>query len=373
VNGRGRRRVLGVIDHFGSGGAQRQFAELMAGLASRGHRVELFVYHPGFDFFRGRLDAEGITVHVHDRGEEGARRSLVAFRSLLRSYAPDAVVSFLEGPNLLAEVGRVGRAVPRLLVSERSNRHGDRDPVRRWVLRALHGLADGVVANSHDHAEWLERRFRWLRGKVHCVYNGVGQEFGTVASSPYPQGRLRLLAVGRVDRGKNPLVLAQACALHAARHGWSPAVTWAGRVGEGGGEEVRAAVDRFLGGEPSVAGGWRWAGESGDIPALLGEHHALVHPSLYEGLPNAVCEALATGRPAMASAVGDAARLVGGAGERGYLFAPDSAPELLRAMELLHSTSEADWEAMSARCRAYAAAELSVAGMVDRYEELITA
>jgi glycosyltransferase involved in cell wall biosynthesis len=48
---------------------------------------------------------------------------------------------------------------------------------------------------------------------------------------------------------------------------------------------------------------WRWLGEREDIREILRSHHALVHPSLYAGLPNAVCEALASGRPALVSDV----------------------------------------------------------------------
>ncbi len=56
-------KLLFVIDHFGSGGAQRQMVNLALGLSRRGHDVEFLVYYPEFDFFRARVDEAGLTVH----------------------------------------------------------------------------------------------------------------------------------------------------------------------------------------------------------------------------------------------------------------------------------------------------------------------
>ena len=60
-------KILLVIDHFGSGGAQRQMVYLAGGLHDRGHDVEFFVYHPHHDFFRSAVDERRIVVHEVDR------------------------------------------------------------------------------------------------------------------------------------------------------------------------------------------------------------------------------------------------------------------------------------------------------------------
>jgi glycosyltransferase involved in cell wall biosynthesis len=365
-------RVLGVIDHFGSGGAQRQFTELMAGLASRGHHVEVFIYHPGHQFFRARLETAGIRIRECDRNLVGIWGTLKALRRAVEEIRPQAVISFLSAPNMLAEVVRVGRRIPVLLVSERSSWHGDRSPLVAWAGRALHVCADRVVTNSEYHGEWLEDRFPWLRGRVRCIYNGIAPEYFDIPSPARPSGELRLLAIGRISRDKNPLVVAEACALFAARHGWSPRVTWVGRPGERTEDGPhRATVDAVLAREPRVATAWRWIGESKQVPRLMAEHHLLVHPSLYEGLPNVVCEALAAGRPVLASHVCEHPRLIGPAGERGRLFRPDDPAELVFAIESVAAQSIEDWITMTERCKAFAQAQLAVDRMVTRYEALI--
>jgi glycosyltransferase involved in cell wall biosynthesis len=119
-----------------------------------------------------------------------------------------------------------------------------------------------------------------------------------------------------------------------------------------------------------VAAAWHWLGERSDVNALLASHHALVHASFYEGLPNVVCEALAAGRPVLVSAVCDHPRLVE-PGVRGFLFDPNRPADLLAAIESLHALPAPGWLAMGEAARRYAEVELGTLTMVARYEALI--
>ena len=366
-------RVLCVIDHFGSGGAQRQLVELACGLAERGHAVQAFVYYPQFDFFRARLDARAVPVQGVRKGRGFSPAVLLALARLLRRERFDAVVSYLDRPNTYTELAHAltgSRAT--LIVSERSSHRHDRHRALAWSKRLLHARAHAVVANNHTHADWLQRH-RWLRGKVHCIYNGIDlSAFDATPNAPALHG-LRLLAVGRVGPEKNVLALIDALAEHQRRHGWVPQLSWAGRRDENGDARAYlAAVDAALVREPAVARAWHWLGERSDVPALLATHHALVHASFYEGLPNVVCEALAAGRPVLVSAVCDHPRLVAD-GERGFLFDPMDPLDLLGAIERLHALPAEGWHALGSAARRYAEAELGAATMVGRYEALMQA
>lgn len=365
-------KLLCVIDHFGSGGAQRQLVELACGMAARGHAVQAFVYFPQFDFFRAKLDAHAVQVHGVHKGRGFSPGVMLALARLLRQQRFDAVVSFLDRPNTYTELAHLlARSDATLLVSERSSDRHDRNKALAWAKRRLHARADAVVANNHTHAEWLQRH-RWLRGKVHCVYNGVDlAAFDATPKVPASAQALCLLAVGRVGPEKNVLALIDALAEHQRRHGWVPRLSWAGRRDESAGAQTYlAAVDAALARQPAVAAAWHWLGERSDVPALLATHHALVHASFYEGLPNVVCEALAAGRPVLVSAVCDHPRLVE-AGIRGFLFDPERPLDLLAAIESLHALPAAGWRAMAEAARRYAEAELGTPTMVARYEALL--
>lgn len=365
-------KVLCVIDHFGSGGAQRQMVELACGLRALGHEVQAFVYFPQHDFFRERLDAAGIRVHAASKGRGFSPGLVRELAHLLRAEQPDAVISFLDRPNAYAVLARAWAATPaKLVVSERSHHQSVPSAWATWLRLRLLRRADAVVANSETHAQWL--RVRLPRSTVvHCIYNGFDlDQFEAPPLVPQRPQDVRLLAIGRIGPEKNALAIVQAMAQFQARHGYVPSLSWVGRDDESAaGVAYRRRVDDALAAAPQVRQRWQWLGERRDVPTLLREHHALVHASFFEGLPNAVCEALASGRPALLSDRCDHPRLVKPE-ERGFLFDPDNASSLLQALESLLALPASGWHAMGAAARRYAVDNLSSARMVHEFERLL--
>lgn len=86
----------------------------------------------------------------------------------------------------------------------------------------------------------------------------------------------------------------------------------------------------------------KWAGEVPHerIPAFMAACDCLALPSLREGEPNAVLEALASGRPVAACNVGGVPLLVRD-GSQGFLSAPGDVQDLARALRL---TLERQWD-----------------------------
>jgi glycosyltransferase involved in cell wall biosynthesis len=363
-------RVLLVIDHFGSGGAQRQMVELACGLARRGHAVEMFVYFPQYDFFRASLAKQRIVVHERAKGRAGSLGVLVALAALLRRGAFDVVASYLSTANIYAELARLAAPRTTLVVSERTSYHDDKSALAALLRRLLHLLADRVVANSQAQAAWLRGRW-WLRGRVSCIYNGVDLErFRPADAAPATAGPLRLLGIGRIGPEKNLLNLIAALARFAERYGYVPEVGWAGvRDASHAGQRYCERVDRLLATLPAVQRCWQWLGLQADVPGLLHRYDALIHPSLYEGLPNAVCEALAAGVPVLASNVCDHPLLVAD-GIRGFLFDPLSPDSMAAALGRMAALAPEARVALGRAAREYAVAELGIETMVEHYEAL---
>jgi glycosyltransferase involved in cell wall biosynthesis len=363
-------RLLLVIDHLGLGGAQRQIVELACGLAQRGHTVESFSYFPQHDYFLRRVLDQGIAVHGYRKGRGFSLGVVGAIMSLLRSRDFDLAISFLNNPNIYAELASLASRQTRLVVSERCSYHDDHSTLAANGRRGLHVLADHVVTNSETHAAWLRRK-RWLRAKVSCIYNGLDLEALTPArDAPAGGANLRLLAVGRVCAQKNPLNLIAALQRFYSKHGYAPQLSWAG-IQEMSGSDQRyvAQVNELLQSHPEIAARWHWLGEQRDMPSLLRRHDALIHPSLYEGLPNAACEALAAGLPVLISDVCDHSRLVA-EGVRGFLFNPNDPLSIAASIEKVAALDADGWLALSRNARSYAEAHLGVAKMLDSYERL---
>jgi glycosyltransferase involved in cell wall biosynthesis len=363
-------KVLLIIDHFGSGGAQRQMVELACGLRRRDHAVEMFVYYPEHDFFRPRLELERIPVHECSKEARGSLGVMTGLARLLRRGRFDVAASFLNTANLYAELARLVAPHTRLVVSERSSFHDDRSAGSALLRRVLHLLADHVVANSETQTQWLKGR-RWLRDNVSCIYNGVDLERFRPGERALGGGTgVRLLGVGRIGPEKNLHNLILALARFGEKFGYVPEVAWGGqRDASSSGQRYCEQLDVLLASVPEVQRRWVWLGLRGDIPELLQQCDALIHPSLYEGMPNAICEALAAGRPVLASAVCDHPLLVAD-GKRGFLFDPHSPDSIVTAIANLVQLDNEARRALEHNAREYALAELGIERMVDRYQAL---
>jgi glycosyltransferase involved in cell wall biosynthesis len=159
-----------------------------------------------------------------------------------------------------------------------------------------------------------------------------------VASGP-PQhdwtGEIRLLAVGRIDVEKNPLLLVEALAALERERPGRYRLDW---VGTGPLEDdVRA---RAL--ELGVSDRIELVGFVPPGPALVDRYrraHAFVHVSLTEGVPATLMEALASGTPVVATAVGGVTAALDG-GASGLLVPPGDLDALVSAVLTISDDAE---------------------------------
>ena len=111
-------------------------------------------------------------------------------------------------------------------------------------------------------------------------------------------------------------------------------------------------------------------GERQDVPSLLQQTDALIHISLFEGLPNVVCEAFIAGRPVIASNVCDHPLLVEDK-VRGILCDPLSVESICSAIQRFVNLTSEERHNMGNNARRYAEQHLSAERMVSEYEKLL--
>lgn len=381
-----RRRIVMVIDALGPGGAQRQFAMLAAGLRRLGHETEALTYWPG-DFFAGELAAAGVPA---ERVRAGSRpRLALAMRSAIRRRDPDAVIAFLPGPGMLAELAGLPRRGFAVIASER-NVDGAGRSLRRALRHALHRFADAVVTNSHAQRERIAALSPALEARTHVVVNGVDlerfappQDGGEEAGGE--SGRLRLLTPARLQPQKNPLALIEAVAIvRRERPALDLAVDWYGDPVEtggeaGGGRWARRARERQAGyarrvveaiAGASLEGRFRLHRAVPDPAPLYRAADAVCLPSLSEGTPNAVLEAMACGAPVLAGRAGDTPRLVAD-GRNGLLFDARSPRAVADAILRFADLPPGERRRMGREGRAAAEAMLSPDAFAGRWADLV--
>jgi len=312
------------------GGAGNATMFIARALHSLGHRATVLT--SAYAEHAGIREEDGVAVHrlnVSRRAADRAStREMLAFVFAAMQAAPsiaargaiDAVIVFFTLPcgpvahrlhrtmGLPYVVSLRGGDVPGL-VPEIAWRHWLLTSVRRRVLRC----ARAIVANDTGLA-----RLSALADPfpVKVIPNGVESRFFVPRAQPGTgDGPTMVLFVGRFHRQKNlPFFLEQLARLRAAApDGWRLAL-----VGDGEERPFLEECARRLGLTDIIT--WHgWRTDKTRLLELYQQADVLVNPSLYEGMPNVVLEAMACGLPVVASAVPGNDSLVR-TGETGFLF-----------------------------------------------------
>jgi sugar transferase (PEP-CTERM/EpsH1 system associated) len=253
----------------------------------------------------------------------------------------------------------------------------------RLLRRALRPLIHRYVAVSQDLANWLAGPIAVRRGRICQIYNGVDQAVfrprQTSRPDVLPAGFLPvgdaagefcvLGTVGRLAEVKDQGTLLRAVALLLRDR-----PDWRGRlrlvlVGDGPLKDQLLEQVQQLSLSEVV---WM-PGDRNDIAALLQAMDVFILPSLAEGISNTVLEAMATGLPVVATAVGGNPELVE-EGATGYLVPPEDAlalcAALLALMESPATRSSMGRRALS-RIQDHFNWDNTVASYLGIYDELL--
>lgn len=328
---RDRTRVLVVIDSMEIGGSQRQVQHLLDGLDRQRWAPEL-AYFRCNSFLSDAIRASGIPVHYLPKRRRLDLRFLFAYARLLRERNYSLVHAYSLTAELSTLLARTlsGRR-PVLVASERSSYRHDRPEWFWWLKRFVLGRSAAVIANSHAGAQSTARRtgtpdalFTTIANDVDLPAPIAADERAAIRESiGVPAGCLFGLFVGRLVPVKNLACLVRSLPLLEA--GQRP---WLALVGDGPLCEAIGLLAKDCG----VASNVNLLGERADATRLMQAADFLVLPSHFEGLSNALLEAMAAGCPAIASAVGGSIELI--EHERtGLLFPSDDAGALAAAIE----------------------------------------
>lgn len=249
----------------------------------------------------------------------------------------------------------------------------------QWLRRLLNPLIHHFIAVSQDLSRWLTDTVQIPNTKVSQIYNGVdttrfvhhqNNEDGLPAGFLPPEGAVVLGTVGRLVAVKNQQLLLQA--MHSIVSARPPLRATLRLIMVGDGAE-RAALTALT--EKLQLSDLIWmAGDRDNVPELLRSMDIFVLPSLGEGISNTLLEAMATGLPAIASAVGGNPELVEPQ-RTGLLFPSGDAAALAAAIEELvdnPALRQTMGQAAAARIRQNFSWERTVENYLALYDMLLT-
>jgi starch synthase (maltosyl-transferring) len=184
-------------------------------------------------------------------------------------------------------------------------------------------VSQGVFRFSRDIAGLDPARLTVIPNGIDPVPFGRATRLSR-AEIGVPENAHLALYVGRLDLQKGlPDLLDAAERVIDERSGWHLAL-----AGDG---PTRGWLIAQINGRHRLHGRVHWLGSRDDIPALLKSADVLIHPSLWEGMPNAVLEAMAASRPVIGTAVEGTEDLVV-PGQTGWLVPPSNVLALTEAI-----------------------------------------
>jgi glycosyltransferase involved in cell wall biosynthesis len=224
-----------------------------------------------------------------------------------------------------------------------------RGPLWRWYIRTVLRAASIVVCQSPS---WRDLYASWGVPAARLVVIPNWIDPGGLAAIPPPladaRAPLRLLFLAHVERAKGVFDLIEAIARLRGLADVSLVI-----AGSGGAMAEAQQRTRELGIENRVRF-IGWVDEAGRASALASAD-VLVLPSYREGVPNAVLEAMAAARPAVATRVGGIPDLVE-QDATGALFEAGDIDALTATLARLAADRESVVRmGIAARCRAIAA------------------
>lgn len=349
-------KIVHVVSSLQVGGMEHFVVRLASAQKQEGHQVSIFALHPGDLADEARQRNVPVTVL------EDSSKALRVFRAaqfFLRAK-PQVVHAHNQTSLHYAVLGkRICRATVVM------TNHGQGLGSSRTPSASEWSQTDAVVGVSNAVADRMDRSA--LGAKLRTIYNGVAfsppqrSRAQVLEELGIPEGRTVAVIVARIDRLKGHETLLAAIGLLREAN-LSLTVLIAGD-GAQRAERERQASELGLGQEMV-----RFLGFRSDVPDLLAASDFFLLPSLTEGLPLSVLEAMSHGIPTIATNVGGIPELIS---ERvhGLIVPVENPAALAKAIEVMASAPELR-KSYGKESRCKVEAQFAFSTMVTEYEKV---
>ncbi len=278
------------------GGVERMSSMLMNQMIKRGHDVGLVTFDPETATSYYPLDDKVVWKKI-DIGDPLKKATwsqrfqrLSEIRSFVKAFKPDVVIGFQDGAFLTARLAVFGLGVP-VIAAERNApsrfnylREGKFKNIKFQLFRLARFVMVQIERYCEDYPDYL-------RHKMRVIPNPVFPAKGSADPAGRDDEEKILLSVGRVSLQKNFMTLVRAFAhLHNDFPDWKLVIV-------GGGEDRPKIEDEIE--KLALKDKITITGERKGVDNYYQKAHLFCLPSLWEGFPNALAEAMAFGLPSV--------------------------------------------------------------------------
>lgn len=358
-------KILQVITSLRTGGAERMVVELSKRMAMAGDTVEVLLFDGTHTPMCDELQAEGVRMHALGMGENAMHNPLHTFRlrRFLRQNSYDIIHTHNTPCQFQAAICGTGQS---MITTEHNTSNRRRitslfKPFDRWMYSHYRHIICVSEETRDELSRWLGRE--GFDTPMSVVPNGIDIErINNALPAPdlVKDGYFNVLMVSAFRPEKDQMTLIRA--MKSLPNNYSLFLAGGAELPE---HKALMEACRQTAADLGLGERVHFLGLRSDIPELLAASDVVVLSSRHEGMSLSILEAMASGKPLIASDVKGMREIVGGAG---ILFPEGDAETLAGAIWEVCENPEKARE-IGERCRVRAQA-YDIDETVRRYREL---
>lgn len=330
-----KKRILLMIDSLSSGGAERQMSYLAVGLKRQGFLVKLVTFYEESSLYKEYVENNGIEVECNLKGPNKFRR-IFEIRNLVKTFKPSVVITYKDGVSMSACLAKYLTPFY-LIVSERNTTQylSRNEKIKFWLYKK----ADKIIPNSYSQYNFILKHYPKLGSKSEVITNTIDLETFIPPIKQPENKKYTIITAARVMEQKNTLGLLRAIKILKEQD--IPVVfKWFGLQTKEYYQECLKLVN-----ELQIKDYISFFPPEKDIVKIYQEAEAFCLPSIYEGFPNVICEAMACGLPIVCSNVCDNPIIVEDT-VNGFLFDCNNPEDIANSIIKVYSLSEREKKIM---------------------------
>lgn len=331
-----KNKILIVIGTLTSGGAERVVSILSKALVNSMFDVEILMYYdkPIWYEIDNRIN---ITIVENNVEKKSKIFRILWMRKYIKNSDFDIVLSFLAPFNILTIASLIGLRIPIIVADRNDPRHVPNKIYMRILRNVLYRFATRVVTQTQNNKDYFSKT---IRKKCVVIHNPVfiKDKINKVINTKREK---EIVTIGRLEEQKNQKLLINAFEIVIKTHPDYKLIIY----GEGSKHyELNQYIkDRNLQKKVNLAGARQ------DVLDCIKNSELFVLSSNYEGMPNALIEAMCLGLPVISTKVSGAIDLIR-SGENGLLIDINDKHSLANMINILlerkHYAAEMGTKAM---------------------------
>lgn len=279
------KRILLYIDVMYCGGAQRVMAVLANYFDENKYDVVLVTdFPPTKKEYPLSKTIQRFFLRPNNNGNIIFKNfsRILNLRKIVKKQSPDVILSFLGRPNLRMLISTIGLKCKKIVsVRNDPNKEYGSYYLKKMLANILFCLADGCIFQTDEASKYF---WKQISNKSKIIFNPVDDKFYKI---PYNKNRKGIITIGRLEQQKNHKLLIDAYALCLKRNIKEDLFIY----GDG---KLRGELESYVK-EKGIEDHVHFKGVVINVQEKLGDAKLFVLSSDYEGMPNALMEAMASG------------------------------------------------------------------------------